>query len=128
MGQYNRLDVREQTCTVLSRIVPGKPPWALAAQVQKLRVGSYTEEEVLEWFCTSAHPRCKVSVCIVASPMLHRGQSDGGESCIVLESGPTRSLVAKLPQCSSLVIRELHVRDACKELCEQGYRRVCVKL
>ena len=75
------------------RVVPGKRPWAFAAQAQKLRVGSYTEE-VLKWFCASAHPGCKVSVCIVASPTLHRGHSDGGESCIVLESGPTRSLVA----------------------------------
>ena len=88
-------------------------------------MGSYTEE-VLKWFCASAHSGCKVS--IVALPTLHRGQPDGGESCIVLESGPTRSLVAKLLQCLSLVVRELHVHDAGEELCEQGYRRVCVKL
>ena len=49
-------------------------------------------------------------------------------SCIVLESGPTRSLVAKLLQCSSLVVRKLRVHDAGEELCEQGYRRVCAKL
>ena len=110
-------------------IVPGKWPWALAAQAPKLRVGSYTEE-VLEYICASAQPGCKcqVSICIVALPTFHRGQSDGGESCIVLESGPTRSLVAKLLQCLSLVVREIHIHDAGEELCEQGYRRVCVKL
>ena len=124
MGQYDRLDVREQICTVLSR---ASGHGQLTAQAQKLRVGSYTEE-VLKWFCASAQPGCKVSVCIVALPTLHRGQPDGGESCIVLESGLTRSLIAKLLQCSSLVVRELHVHDAGEELCEQGYRRVCVKL
>ena len=49
--------------------------------------------------------------------------SDGGESCIVLESGPTRSLVAKLPQ---LVVREF--RAAGEERCKQGYGRMCAKL
>ena len=44
--------------------------------------------------------------------------------CIVVESEPTRSLVAKLPQRSSLVVREL--RAAGEERCEQGYRRVSV--
>ena len=45
------------------RIVPGKHPWALAAQAPKLRVGGYTKE-VLEWsnyLCASAHPGCNVS-------------------------------------------------------------------
>ena len=35
------------------------------------------------------------SICIVASPVLRRRQLDCGESCIVLESGPTR--IALLP-------------------------------
>ena len=61
---------------------------------QKLRVGICTEE-VLEWFnCphARAHPAwMRVSyqggtklTCIIASPVLHRGQPDGGESYIVL--------------------------------------------
>ena len=32
--------------------------------------------------------------------MICRGHLDNGESCIVLQSGPTRSLVARFPQCS----------------------------
>ena len=38
------------------------------------------------------------STCIVASSVLPRGQPDSRESCIVLQSGPTRSLVAKFSQ------------------------------
>ena len=66
------------------------------------------------------------SICIVALPVLRRGQPDGGESCIVLESGPIRSLVAKLPQHLSLAVHEF--RAASNDRCEQGYRRVCAKL
>ena len=73
---------------------------------QNLRVGGYTENS-LKWFNyphARAHPGCKVrchgteSTCIVGSSMIHRDQPDSGESCIVLQSGPTRSLVAKFPQ------------------------------
>ena len=35
---------------------------------------------------------------IVTSFVLCQGQADSGESCSVLQSGPTRSLVAKFPQ------------------------------
>ena len=38
------------------------------------------------------------STCIVASSVLRRGQPDSGESCIVLQRGPTCSLVAKFPK------------------------------
>ena len=38
------------------------------------------------------------STCIVASSVLCRGQSDSRESCIVLQSRPTCSIVAKFPQ------------------------------
>ena len=41
------------------------------------------------------------STCIVASSVLRRGQPDSGESCIVLQRGPTCSLVAKFPKRSS---------------------------
>ena len=69
---------------------------------------------------------CTESICIVALPVLRRGQPDGRESCIVLESGPTRRLVARLPQRSSLAIREF--RSASKVRCEQCYGRVFAKL
>ena len=36
--------------------------------------------------------------CIVTSSVLPRGQPNSRESCIVLQSGPTRSLVAKFSQ------------------------------
>ena len=66
----------------------------------------------VEWFNyphTSAHPRGKVSywatelTFIVALLVLCRGQHDGEEICIMLESGPTHSLVTKLLQCLSHV-------------------------
>ena len=37
---------------------------------------------------------------------------DGGKSCIVLQSGPTHSLVAKLLQCSSLAVYTTFVQQA----------------
>ena len=43
----------------------------------------------------------------------------------VLESGLTRSIVIKLPQHSSLAVREF--RAASNEHCEQGYGQVCAK-
>ena len=57
---------------------------------QNLSVGSYTEN-VLKWFnypLARAHP-CKVSchgTCIVSLSVIHRGQPDSGESCIMLQS------------------------------------------
>ena len=45
---------------------------------------------------------------------------------IVLESRPTRSLVGKLPQRSSIAVREF--RAASEERCEQGNGRVFAKL
>ena len=46
------------------------------------------------------------STCIVALPVLRRCQPDGGKCCIMLESGLTGDLVAKLPQCLSLAVCE----------------------
>ena len=63
-------------------------------------------------------------ICIIASPVLHQGQLDGGESCIVLESGPTRSLVAKFTQRSSLAARKFRTAESCK----QGYGQVCANI
>ena len=63
--------------------------------------------EVLKWFNyphARAHPGCEVSyhgtewACIVGLSMIRRGQPNSGESCIMLQIGPTRSLVAKFLQ------------------------------
>ena len=73
---------------------------------QNLGVGGYTEK-VLKWFNyprERAHPGCEVgthgaeSTCIVGLSVLRRGQPDSRESCTVLHSRPTRSLIAKFPQ------------------------------
>ena len=73
---------------------------------QNWRVCAYTEN-MLKWFNyphVRAHPRCEVSchgtesTCIVGSSIICRGQPNNGENCIVLQSGPTRSLVAKFLQ------------------------------
>ena len=72
---------------------------------QNLRVGGYIHvKEVLKWFNyphARAHPGYKVSCqrvphhCFVhASARL----APQWRSCIVLQSGPTRSLIAKFPQ------------------------------
>ena len=58
--------------------------------------------------------------------MLHRGQHDGEEICIVLESGPTHSSLptfcnVRHMQCTNFV---LQVTDRC----EQVYEWECVKL
>ena len=79
-------------------LVPGKR--------QNLRVDSYTEN-MLKWFNyphTRAHPGCEVSchgtesTCIVGLSVIWQGQPDSGESCIVLQTGPTHSLIAKFLQ------------------------------
>ena len=57
--------------------------------------------------------------------MVRQDQPNGGESCTVLESGLTCSLVANLPKRSSLVLHEF--RTTGEECCEQGYIQVCVK-
>ena len=66
-----------------------------------------TQGKCFKWFNysrTRAHPGCKVSchgtesTCIIGSSMLHWGQSDSGEGCIMLQSRLTYSLVAKFPQ------------------------------
>ena len=46
------------------------------------------------------------------------------QSCIILENGLSRSLVAKLLQCSSLAVREFCA--ASEERCEGCYRQVCL--
>ena len=58
-------------------------------------------ENLLKCPHARAHPGCEVSchgTCIVSSSVIHQGQPDSRESCIVLQSGPTRSHVAKFSQ------------------------------
>ena len=65
------------------------------------------------------------STCIVGLSTI-RGQPDSGESFIVLQSGPTRSLVAKFPQHSVVACR---TRISCCSLrCERVHGRVCANL
>ena len=80
---------------------PGQAPiWCSQIKHQKLGVGGYMEK-VPEWFDSpraSAHLGCEVSVqavqitSITASPMLLRGQPDGGHNCIMIESCSIRCL------------------------------------
>ena len=75
-------------------------------------VRGYTENVLInKWFNyphARAHPGCEVGcngtewTCIVGSSVIRRGQPDSGESCIILQSGLTRSLIAKFPQHSVL--------------------------
>ena len=79
----------------------------LQLKLQNLGVGGYTEK-VLKWFNyprARAHTRCEVGsygaelTCI-----------DSGEGCIVLQSEPTRGLIAKFPQHS---VADCSVRISC---------------
>ena len=84
-------------------IVPASVHRHSQLKPQKLRVGSGYMEEVLKWFNyphTRAHPGCEVAreYRIVALSMLCPVQPDSGENCTVLQSGPTRCLIAKFPQ------------------------------
>ena len=83
-----------------------------SSSVTKLRVGG-CKKDVLEWFNYTRQaptPNANLAAkgyCIDVSPVLRQVQPDGGESCITLESRPTRSLVAELPRRSSLAIHNL---------------------
>ena len=95
--------IKSFALTVLSR---ASAHGCLQLKRQNLRVSGYMENS-LKWFnCphARAHPRCELSchgtewTYIVGSFVIRRGQPDSGESCIVLQSGPTCSLVAKFLQ------------------------------
>ena len=53
-----------------------------------------------------------------------RGKHGSRESCILLENGPTRSLIARASQRSSLAVCKF--RTASEEHCGQGYKQ-CVQ-
>ena len=92
--RYNSLTLAPQcTAFALYCIVPGKCPWALTAQVPKLRVGGYTKE-VLEWsnyLRASAHPGCE-------------------DSCQGIPSKPASSLRLYIVQASLMVKTLYHAR------------------
>ena len=104
--------------TVLSR---ASPHGRSQLKRQNLSVGGYTENS-LKWFNyphAKAHPRCEVHchgtewTCIVGSSVIRWGQPDSGESCIMLQSGPTCSLLDKFPQ-HSVIICSMRIL-CCKE-------------
>ena len=105
---YSHSIVRERVLHYC--IVLGKRPWALTAQVR-----------TKNWWWVVAWRSCLNGstilckdppqmqswllggtelTCIIASSVLPWCQPDRGESCIMLQSGPTCSLVAKFPRCS----------------------------
>ena len=92
---------------------------------QKLGFGCYTEE-VLEWFDyprASTHFGWKVSCLGLPNrPASSLHHASSRRSCIVLESGPTCTLIANLPKCLSLLLREFLTAGV--EHCEQDYGRV----
>ena len=83
---------------------PGQASMGVCSSSTKnLRLGGYTMQSQL--------PVGTESICIVALPVLCQCQpDDGGKCCIMLEIGLTGSLVAKLPQCLSLAVREFQCR------------------
>ena len=111
-------------CTVLSR---ASAHGQSELKCQKVRVGGYTEK-VRKWSTIPVQgstPDVKLAArvyCIVASSVLSQGQPDSGESCVMLQSWPTRSLVAKFSQCS-VVTCSTHF-----SCCERGHGRVCVNI
>ena len=116
-------------CTVLSR---ASAHGGSQLNRQNLRVGGCTENS-LKWFNyphARAHPGCDVRchrtewTCIISSSDIHRGQPDSGESCIVLQSGWTRSLVAKFPQ-RSVIACSTQI-SCCRERMLQTRPQTCV--
>ena len=89
--------------TIDRRIVPGKRSRAFAAQASKIGVGGrgLHAEEGSNYPCACKRPP------LIRFSQTKPAQRFGGESCIVLENGPTRSLVGKPPQGSSFAVHEI---------------------
>ena len=113
---------------------PRQVPMSTCSSSSKIWGWAVTQKKVLKWFNyphTRTHPGCEFSchgaesTCSVSLSVLHQCQPDSGEGCIMLQSGPTRSLVGKLPQCS-VVACSMWI--SVEECCEWGRRRVCVNL
>ena len=63
--------------------------------------------------------------------VLYRGQPNSGESCISLQSTPTYSLAAKLPQHLSLAVPKLCVamhEGVCKALLQDVVAPKCIRI
>ena len=60
--------------------------------------------------------------------MLRQGQPDSGESCIMLQSGLTRSLLAKFPHVQSSLAVHVDYTNFVLQVknTEQGHGRMCV--
>ena len=76
---------------------------------------------VLSWATTHATELTFIVILLV----LRWGQPNRGESCIMVESGPIRSCVVKLLQCSLLAVSKFHI--ASKEHCEPDNAQVCAE-
>ena len=106
-------------------IVLGEHPWSWQVKSCTKLEGGQVNQEVLYWFNNRSLPQMRSYLpgtkptFIFASPTLRWGQLNGGESCIVLESWQTCSLVSKVLHCLSCALRELHI--ASKEYCKRSY-------
>ena len=112
----------------------GKCLWVLAVQVPNFEGGRLHREEMLKWFNYPAQGLTLDVKLAARRPnrlasslhpfMLRWGQADSGESCIVLQSGPTCSLVAKFSQHSVVTCS---TRISCCTLWTRP-RRVCANI
>ena len=103
-----------QKTQVQYRIVHGR----LQLKHQNLRVGSCTED-VLKWFNYSC-TRSTQSKFIAALPVLCRGQPNGGESCIVLESRLTHSLKFPHLQYTNFMLQVMNAGNKAIDGCVQN--------
>ena len=94
------LTAKSSHTTVLSRASAHGPS---QLKHQNLRMGSHTEKclngSIIPVQATT-QMRTKWT-CIVGLSVLRQGQPDSGEGCIMLQSGLTRSLLAKFPHIQS---------------------------
>ena len=88
---------------------------------QELRVGSY--------LCTRPTPDAKLAARgYRIDSVLRWGQPGSGESCIVLQSGPTRSLIAKFSQRSVITCSTRISCSRGKTLQTRPQMGVCIPL
>ena len=108
LKQQNWWTVTQRRCLNGSTIPTQAPTQELAARVYQINLHCH-------FACDSSKPtqRWRKLYC-------------GGESCIVPESRPNRSFVAKLTQQSLLAVNKFHA--ASEEHCRQCYERVRAKL
>ena len=136
-------------CTMTTGASPRQAP--MGTRISSVNIWGWAvtrRTNLLKWFNyahTRAHPGCKVSchgtewTCIVGSFMICWGQPDSGESFIVLQSKPTRSLVAKFPQhsvvtcsartscCRGRTLRTRHGQVCVNPWCLMSCRSNCIR-